>query len=131
MNFTQPSNLSRIPTYRVMDSEGVILDKDREVPDVTNEQAVTWYKNMLTGSYQALIIYRIGLTDDALQLVNILDSIMYEAQRQGRLSFYMVRTTLVNQSCIMSIGSQKDTPRCRRVRKAPLLVLLQHLNQEM
>ncbi|KAH8791372.1 2-oxoisovalerate dehydrogenase alpha subunit [Hyaloscypha sp. PMI_1271] len=70
MNFTQPSNLSQIPTYRVMGSDGIILDKDREVPDVTNEQAVTWYKNMLT--------------------VNILDSIMYEAQRQGRLSFYMV-----------------------------------------
>jgi hypothetical protein len=26
-----------------------------------------------------------------IQLVNIMDSIMFEAQRQGRLSFYMVK----------------------------------------
>jgi 2-oxoisovalerate dehydrogenase E1 component alpha subunit len=60
-----------MPTYRVMDSDGVIVDKQHEPLDVSDEEALTWYKNMLT--------------------VNIMDVIMFEAQRQGRLSFYMVR----------------------------------------
>ena len=55
-----------------MNSDGEIEDQARAPLDVTNEQVLTWYKNMMT--------------------VNILDSIMFEAQRQGRLSFYMVRT---------------------------------------
>lgn len=53
-----------------MSDDGSLEDPNRAEPDVTNEQVLTWYKNMLT--------------------VNILDSIMFEAQRQGRLSFYMV-----------------------------------------
>ena len=32
-----------------MDSDGVIVDKDREPPDVTDEEVLTWYRNMLTG----------------------------------------------------------------------------------
>ncbi|MCJ1299238.1 hypothetical protein MMC08_002030 [Hypocenomyce scalaris] len=70
MDFLTPSKLPPIPTYRVMNSAGIMEDKTRAEPDVTNEQILTWYKNMLT--------------------VNILDSIMFEAQRHGRLSFYMV-----------------------------------------
>ncbi|KAL2012378.1 hypothetical protein VTN00DRAFT_5096 [Thermoascus crustaceus] len=70
MTFTRPSGMAAIPTYRVMDSDGVIVDKSRGPPDVSDEEMVTWYKNMLT--------------------VSIMDMIMFEAQRQGRLSFYMV-----------------------------------------
>ncbi|OAL49770.1 hypothetical protein IQ07DRAFT_511161 [Pyrenochaeta sp. DS3sAY3a] len=70
MQFITPSAFPPIPTYRVLDSNGQMEDPDRAEPEVTNEQALTWYKNMLT--------------------VNILDSIMFEAQRHGRLSFYMV-----------------------------------------
>ncbi|KAK2736669.1 hypothetical protein FQN57_000606 [Myotisia sp. PD_48] len=70
MAFITPSTNEAIPTYRVMDSDGVIVDKTRGPPDVKDEEVLTWYKNMLT--------------------VSIMDMIMFEAQRQGRLSFYMV-----------------------------------------
>jgi len=53
-----------------MNHDGTIEDKSQGLLDVTNEQVLTWYTNMLT--------------------VSIMDSIMFEAQRQGRLSFYMV-----------------------------------------
>ncbi|KAK2744331.1 hypothetical protein FQN55_006845 [Onygenales sp. PD_40] len=70
MSFVTPSTNPTIPTYRVMDSDGVIVDKSRGPPDVTDNEVITWYKNMLT--------------------VSIMDLIMFDAQRQGRLSFYMV-----------------------------------------
>lgn len=70
MSFVKPSEIAAIPTYRVMDSDGVVIDKNRATLSVTDEQALTWYKNMLT--------------------VSIMDVIMFEAQRQGRVSFYMV-----------------------------------------
>ncbi|KAF3391999.1 2-oxoisovalerate dehydrogenase subunit alpha [Talaromyces pinophilus] len=70
MAFSRPSSLPAMPTYRVMDSDGVIVDTKHEPSDVSTEEVITWYKNMLT--------------------VNIMDVIMFEAQRQGRLSFYMV-----------------------------------------
>jgi len=70
MDFVTPSDFPIIPTYRVMNADGVIEDKTRARPDVTNEQVLTWYRNML--------------------VVNIMDTIMFEAQRQGRISFYMV-----------------------------------------
>ncbi|OAL73705.1 2-oxoisovalerate dehydrogenase alpha subunit [Trichophyton violaceum] len=70
MSFVTPASNPAIPTYRVMDSEGVIVDKSRGPPDVKDEEVITWYKNMLS--------------------VSIMDMIMFEAQRQGRLSFYMV-----------------------------------------
>lgn len=71
MSFINPAETSSIPTYRVMNSDGVMLEKDRKSLDVSNEEILTWYKNMLT--------------------VSVMDVIMFEAQRQGRLSFYMVR----------------------------------------
>ncbi|KIW34654.1 uncharacterized protein PV07_01421 [Cladophialophora immunda] len=70
MDFLVPKSLPPIATYRVMNAEGRVQDDARAPPDVTDEQVLEWYKNMLT--------------------VNILDTIMSEAQRQGRLSFYMV-----------------------------------------
>ncbi|KAL4796827.1 thiamine diphosphate-binding protein [Aspergillus venezuelensis] len=70
MAFINPMDGPGVPTYRVMDSDGVFVDKSRKKLDVSNEEVLTWYKNMLT--------------------VSIMDVIMFEAQRQGRLSFYMV-----------------------------------------
>ncbi|OJI98175.1 hypothetical protein ASPVEDRAFT_161270 [Aspergillus versicolor CBS 583.65] len=70
MAFINPQDGAGIPTYRVMDSDGVLVDAGRKKLDVSNEEILTWYKNMLT--------------------VSIMDVIMFEAQRQGRLSFYMV-----------------------------------------
>ncbi|KAL9578094.1 MAG: hypothetical protein Q9212_005940, partial [Teloschistes hypoglaucus] len=69
LSFERPSTHPAIPTYRFMDSDGVVVDKDRE-PDASDAEVLTWYKNMLT--------------------VSIMDVIMFDAQRQGRLSFYMV-----------------------------------------
>ncbi|KAJ5776262.1 uncharacterized protein N7511_001273 [Penicillium nucicola] len=70
MTFLKASDLPAIPTYRVMDSDGELVDKTRPAPDVTDEEVLTWYKNMLS--------------------VSVMDVVMFEAQRQGRLSFYMV-----------------------------------------
>ncbi|KAL4948646.1 thiamine diphosphate-binding protein [Aspergillus filifer] len=70
MAFINPMDGPGIPTYRVMDSDGVLVDKTRKKVDVPTQEVLTWYKNMLT--------------------VSIMDVIMFEAQRQGRLSFYMV-----------------------------------------
>lgn len=49
MAFSRPSTTPTMPTYRVMDSDGVIVDKKHEPTDVSDEEALTWYKNMLTG----------------------------------------------------------------------------------
>ena len=70
MDFLQPATLPLIATYRVLNSEGTLVNSDRESPAVDDVQVLQWYRNMLT--------------------VNIMDKIMSEAQRQGRLSFYMV-----------------------------------------
>ncbi|KAJ5902799.1 hypothetical protein N7495_003327, partial [Penicillium taxi] len=70
ISFLQASDLPSIPTYRVMNSDGQLVDKTRAPPDISDEEVLTWYKNMLT--------------------VSVMDVVMFEAQRQGRLSFYMV-----------------------------------------
>lgn len=38
-----------MPTYRVMDSDGIIVDESRAPTDVSDEEVISWYKNMLTG----------------------------------------------------------------------------------
>lgn len=58
MEFLTPSMLPTIPTFRIMNSEGVMEDQTREPPDVTDEQALTWYKNMLTGMFGCRLLGR-------------------------------------------------------------------------
>ncbi|PVU86603.1 hypothetical protein BB560_006645 [Smittium megazygosporum] len=58
----------RIPMYRAMDLNGEIID-EVNIPAFPKEKVQEIYKNMLT--------------------VNIMDQILYETQRQGRISFYM------------------------------------------
>jgi 2-oxoisovalerate dehydrogenase E1 component alpha subunit len=70
MQFQNPTETDAMPTYRIMDSDGNIIDNTRDPQSATDEEVVRWYKNMLT--------------------VSIMDIIMYDAQRQGRISFYMV-----------------------------------------
>ncbi|KAI9669764.1 MAG: hypothetical protein M1829_005019 [Trizodia sp. TS-e1964] len=53
-----------------MDSEGIIVDESRAPKDVSDAEAIKLYRDMLT--------------------VSIMDLIMFDAQRQGRISFYMV-----------------------------------------
>ena len=70
LSFERPSTHTAIPTYRVMDSDGVVVDESHKPSVIDKEEVLTWYRNMLT--------------------VSIMDLIMFDAQRQGRLSFYMV-----------------------------------------
>ncbi|KAF1946057.1 2-oxoisovalerate dehydrogenase subunit alpha mitochondrial precursor [Clathrospora elynae] len=69
MEFMQPAQTKAISTYRVMNQYGDILDKEIGV-ETTDEEALDLYKNMVK--------------------LSIMDLLMFEAQRQGRLSFYMV-----------------------------------------
>jgi len=59
-----------MPTYRILDQAGRIVDPDCEPPNISTPDLLKLYKDMLT--------------------VSILDLIMFDAQRQGRISFYMV-----------------------------------------
>ena len=70
LNFSRASEDDAMPTYRVLDQEGAIVDKSQQPPDITNEELLRLYKDMVT--------------------VSIMDIIMFDAQRQGRISFYMV-----------------------------------------
>lgn len=49
MSFLKASDLPAIPTYRVIDSDGELVDKSRGPPDVSEEEVLKWYMNMLTG----------------------------------------------------------------------------------
>ncbi|KAI8920093.1 thiamine diphosphate-binding protein [Powellomyces hirtus] len=57
-----------MPTYRVLDLEGNVIDTAQD-PQLSKEVCLKMYKSMLT--------------------LNAMDLILYEAQRQGRISFYM------------------------------------------
>jgi 2-oxoisovalerate dehydrogenase E1 component alpha subunit len=46
MEFMQPSEAKAIPTYRVMNQYGDIIDKDVGV-ETTDEEALQLYKNMV------------------------------------------------------------------------------------
>lgn len=69
LKFALPSDHPTLPTYRVVDQDGNIVDQSFK-QDLSNEEVVQLYKTMLT--------------------ISIMDVIMFDAQRQGRLSFYMV-----------------------------------------
>lgn len=70
MKFQNPAEETAMPTYRIMDADGNIVDNTRDLQSASDEEVLGWYHNMLT--------------------VSILDLIMFDAQRQGRVSFYMV-----------------------------------------
>jgi 2-oxoisovalerate dehydrogenase E1 component alpha subunit len=70
MNFQRASGSAAMPTYRIMDAEGNIVDNTRDPQSAPDSEIISWYKTMLT--------------------VSIMDIVMYESQRQGRISFYMV-----------------------------------------
>lgn len=71
MSFISESHDKRIPCFRMLDDDGyVILGSKFE--QVDKETAVKMYESMVT--------------------LQIMDSIFYEAQRQGRISFYLTST---------------------------------------
>ncbi|KAL6073928.1 2-oxoisovalerate dehydrogenase subunit alpha [Balamuthia mandrillaris] len=61
-------SFSLFPCFRVMDESGVVIDPSLD-PNVPKDVALKMYKHMV--------------------LLNTMDSVLYEAQRQGRISFYM------------------------------------------
>lgn len=69
LSFEHPESYTALPTYRVVDQHGVVVDQSF-TPDISDEAVVKLYKDML--------------------FISIMDLIMFDAQRQGRLSFYMV-----------------------------------------
>nr|NP_001299763.1 2-oxoisovalerate dehydrogenase subunit alpha, mitochondrial [Papilio xuthus]BAG30755.1 similar to CG8199 [Papilio xuthus] len=68
IKFLNENSYDPIPIYRVMDSNGRIIDS-REEPNIDKESLINMYRNMIQ--------------------LNQMDKILYESQRQGRISFYM------------------------------------------
>lgn len=68
IQFNLPENIDSIPIYRVLDQNGNILDKTQE-PNFNKEFVQKMYRNMIQ--------------------LTVMDKILYESQRQGRISFYM------------------------------------------
>ncbi|KAK2553834.1 2-oxoisovalerate dehydrogenase subunit alpha [Acropora cervicornis] len=68
MNFDNPEDGESIPVYRVMDRNGKVFDNSQD-PNLDKETIQVMYKKMT--------------------LLNTMDHILYESQRQGRISFYM------------------------------------------
>nr|KAF6281896.1 hypothetical protein mPipKuh1_010197 [Pipistrellus kuhlii] len=68
LEFMQPNVISGIPISRVMDRQGQIINPSED-PHLPQEKVLRFYKSMT--------------------LLNTMDRILYESQRQGRISFYM------------------------------------------
>uniref|UniRef100_A0A914WCI9 2-oxoisovalerate dehydrogenase subunit alpha n=2 Tax=Plectus sambesii TaxID=2011161 RepID=A0A914WCI9_9BILA len=68
LEIVDPLKAEAFPIYRVMNYEGKIIDPQHD-PKFDQEMAVKAYKKMT--------------------LLNIMDRILYDSQRQGRISFYM------------------------------------------
>lgn len=69
LKFHNPHENEGMNTYRLIGINGEQLDENYTIP-FSKEESVKMYREMVT--------------------ISILDMIMYDAQRQGRLSFYMV-----------------------------------------
>jgi 2-oxoisovalerate dehydrogenase E1 component alpha subunit len=70
LNFARASEDDALPTFRILDQEGRVIQKEHEPTDLSDEEVIKIYKDMVS--------------------VSIMDLIMFDAQRQGRISFYMV-----------------------------------------
>ena len=69
LKFVSPESFPSLATYRVVDQHGAVVDESFK-PDLSDEEVVKLYEDMV--------------------YISVLDPIMYDAQRQGRLSFYLV-----------------------------------------
>eukprot|EP00128_Syssomonas_multiformis_P001968 Colp12_sorted_trinity150504_noHs@10049 len=68
LEFLHPSRVEPIPCYRVMERTGEVVI-EAEDPQLDKETLVKMYTDMVR--------------------LNIMDHVLYESQRQGRISFYM------------------------------------------
>lgn len=69
LKFHRPHETPAMPTYRYMNADGVVVDRSRTL-DIGRDMARKMYTDMVATS--------------------VMDLIMYDSQRQGRISFYMV-----------------------------------------
>ncbi|POR33106.1 2-oxoisovalerate dehydrogenase subunit alpha, mitochondrial [Tolypocladium paradoxum] len=69
LKYETPESNTALQTYRVLDQHGEVVDQSFK-PDISDDEVVKLYTDML--------------------YISIMDLIMFDAQRQGRLSFYMV-----------------------------------------
>lgn len=67
-SLTHPADVGSVPIYRVIDSSGAVLAEGQD-PQLPEEVVRKMFRNMV-------------------QLA-VMDKILYESQRQGRISFYM------------------------------------------
>lgn len=51
LEFVRPSTKKAMPTYRILDQDGVVVDKDRRPSDIPNGEIVKMYKDMLSGNH--------------------------------------------------------------------------------
>lgn len=68
LHFFDPDDFENIPVYRVMNRNGQVLDEKQD-PNLDKELMTKIYKGMT--------------------ILNSMDRVLYESQRQGRISFYM------------------------------------------
>ncbi|XP_075258858.1 2-oxoisovalerate dehydrogenase subunit alpha, mitochondrial-like isoform X2 [Convolutriloba macropyga] len=68
LDLIAPTWAKRIPVYRVLGIDGDVKDES-QVPNLSEDQIVSMYKTMVT--------------------INQMDRVLYDSQRQGRISFYM------------------------------------------
>ena len=68
LKFELPAEFPAMPTYRILDQHGNVVDPSFE-PDLSEDQVVKLYRDMMT--------------------VSVMDIVMNDAQRQGRISFYI------------------------------------------
>ncbi|XP_052754827.1 2-oxoisovalerate dehydrogenase subunit alpha, mitochondrial [Galleria mellonella] len=68
IKFLNESSYDPIPIYRVLDNNGEVIDNNEE-PNIDRDTLLNMYKSMIQLSQ--------------------MDKILYESQRQGRISFYM------------------------------------------
>lgn len=88
MQWIEPARNPSITTYRVMDDDSRVHDEFQMPEEVTSSTIIEWYKNMLIRELSQSISEKIRANT---LLVNVMDNIMFNAQRHGRLSFYMVK----------------------------------------
>ena len=69
MNFIDTAENEAWPVYRILGRDGNLLDGCSMPSNIDQDTLVSWYKSMVR--------------------IQVLDDVFYNAQRQGRISFYM------------------------------------------
>ncbi|CAL1412611.1 unnamed protein product [Linum trigynum] len=85
LNFiSKSSTQNRVPCYRVLDDNGVVIGGSSS--NISGDLECQIQQQPLISQQTALKMYR------EMVRLQVMDTIFYEAQRQGRLSFYLTST---------------------------------------